>query len=84
MRHQTIYFIMVRPPGSLVWTHWTFQGTSTPYRTSVATRANREAEFAMTSRRYCAIVTPVQVPGDPDGELYALHADGDTKFTATP
>jgi hypothetical protein len=88
MKTRTIYQIYVRPPGSNLWTqHMKKDGTghSIPWRTSDPGKANREAVHVVHTTSYCAKVTSVEVPKEPDDEdhpQYAMLADGDTIYRA--
>ena len=88
MKTRTIYQIYVRPPGSNLWTqHMTkAAGGPVPWRSGNPEKANQEAVRVVHTTRYCAKVTNVQVPKEPDDEdhpQYAMLADGDTLYRST-
>jgi hypothetical protein len=71
------YTVWIRPPGSLVWTQ--LMSGQAPYRAS-GNRANEMAMHVAAQCKYCARVVKIDLPPEPDCELYAMLADGETKY----
>ena len=63
-----------------MWTHHTFKGTSTPWRSRSAEHANKIAKRIVEHSDYCALVVPTWLPDEIDETQYALLADGDTRY----
>ena len=76
----TIYLIVVRPPGSYVWTFHTEGVHGTVWRRGDPKAASLEAMHIVEHTAYCARVVAVHVPPLPDEQQYALMADGDTRY----
>ena len=83
---RTAYLIFIRPPGSQMWTQH-MKPTCTgpiPWVSYVVDTANEEARRICDEGKYCARVVPVHHQREIDDARYALMADGDTRYVATP
>jgi hypothetical protein len=77
-KRNPFYTVWVRPPGSFVWTQ--LISAQVPFRAS-ANRANEMAMLVAEQDKLCARVVKIDLPPEPDCELYAILADGETKYT---